>query len=96
MIPPIRQQIIRNRSNYYCTNRNSMMTRCNPGRNILRITHKNTNKRITVGNNSVHCLLELRSNSLNILNYNFIKEQYTVPEGDRVIETCRRVLNGLM
>jgi len=28
--------------------------------------------------------------------YNFIKEQYMLPEDDRVIETCRSVLNILM
>ena len=40
--------------------------------------------------------LTQRSNSLNVLNYNFSKEQYMLPEDDRVIETCRRVLNVLM
>ena len=30
------------------------------------------------------------------LNYNFSKEQYTLPEDDRVIEKCRSVLNVLM
>ena len=30
------------------------------------------------------------------LNYNFSKEQYMFPEDDRVIETCRSVLNVLM
>jgi len=39
--------------------------------------------------------LTLRNNSLNILNYNFSKEQYMFPEDDRVIETCRSVLNVL-
>ena len=33
---------------------------------------------------------------LNVLNYNFSKEQYILPEDDRVIETCRSVLNDLM
>jgi len=33
---------------------------------------------------------------LNVLNYNFSKEQYMLPEDDRVIETCRSVLNVLM
>ena len=37
-----------------------------------------------------------QSNSLNVLNYNFSKEQYKLPEDDRVIETCRSVLSGLM
>ena len=30
------------------------------------------------------------------LNYNFSKEQYMLPEDDRVIETRRSVLNVLM
>ena len=30
------------------------------------------------------------------LSYNFNKEQYMLPEDDRVIETCRSVLNVLM
>jgi len=30
------------------------------------------------------------------LNYNFSKEQCTLPEDDRVIETCRNVLSVLM
>jgi len=34
--------------------------------------------------------------SLNVLNYNFSKEQCMLPEDDRVIETCRSVLNVLM
>jgi len=34
--------------------------------------------------------------SLDVLNYNFGKEQYMLPEDDGVIETCRRVLNVLM
>jgi len=37
-----------------------------------------------------------RCNSLNVLNYNFSKEQYMLPEDDRVIETCRRILIVLM
>jgi len=36
------------------------------------------------------------SNLLNVLNYNFSKEQYMLPEDDRVIETCRSILNVLM
>ena len=36
------------------------------------------------------------TNSLNVLNYNFSKEQYMFPEDERVIETCRNVLNILM
>ena len=30
------------------------------------------------------------------LNYNFSKEQYMLPEDDRMIETCRSVLSDLM
>jgi len=30
------------------------------------------------------------------LNYKFSKEQSMLPEDDRVIETCRSVLNALM
>ena len=37
-----------------------------------------------------------RSNSLNILNYNFSKEHCMLPDDDRVIETCRSVLNVLI
>jgi hypothetical protein len=37
-----------------------------------------------------------RSNSMNVLNYNFSIEQYMLPEDDRTIETCRSVLNVLM
>jgi len=46
----------------------------------------------------VRCMLcsVRRSNSLNVLNYNFSKEQYMLPEDDRVIETWRRVLNVMM
>jgi len=33
---------------------------------------------------------------LNVFNYDFSKEQYMVPEDDRVIETCRSVLSVLM
>jgi len=35
-------------------------------------------------------------NLLNILNYNFSKEQFMLPENDRVIETRRSVLSVLM
>ena len=31
-----------------------------------------------------------------VLNYNFSKGQYMLPEDDRVIETCSSVLNVLM
>jgi len=31
-----------------------------------------------------------------VLIYNFSKEQYKLPEDDRVIETCRSVLSVLM
>jgi len=33
---------------------------------------------------------------MNILNYNFNKEQYTLPDDDSVIETCRSVINILV
>jgi len=33
---------------------------------------------------------------LNVLNYNFNKERYMLPEDDGVIETCRNVLNVLI
>ena len=33
--------------------------------------------------------------SVKVLNYNFSKEQYMLPKDDRVIETCRSVLNIL-
>ena len=36
------------------------------------------------------------TNSPNVLNYNLSKEQYMLPEDDRVIETRRSVLNVLM
>ena len=35
-------------------------------------------------------------NSLNVINYNFSTEQYMLPEDDRVVETCRSVLNVVM
>jgi hypothetical protein len=31
-----------------------------------------------------------------VLSYNFSKEQYMFPKDDRVIETCRSILNVLM
>jgi len=40
--------------------------------------------------------LTQRSNSLNVLNYNFSKEKYMVPEDGRMIETCKSVLSVLM
>ena len=33
---------------------------------------------------------------MNVLNYNFSKEQYMFTEDDRVIETCRSLLNVLV
>jgi len=33
---------------------------------------------------------------MKVLNFNFSKEQYMLPEDDRVIETCRSVLNVLI
>jgi hypothetical protein len=33
---------------------------------------------------------------LSVLNYNFSKEQCMLPEDDRMMETCRSVLNVLM
>ena len=33
---------------------------------------------------------------MSVLNCNFSKEQSMLPEGDRMIETCRRVLSALM
>jgi len=53
-------------------------------------SHTNTRHTATAPN------LTQRSNSLNVLNYNFSKEKYMLPEDDRVIETCRSVLNVLM
>jgi len=35
-------------------------------------------------------------NSLNVLIYNFSKKQCMLPEDDRVVETCRNILNVLM
>ena len=64
MISPIWRQIIRNQSSYYCTNHNSMMTRHNPRRNLPRITHKNSNKGVAIGNNFIH---RLRSPILRII-----------------------------
>ena len=39
--------------------------------------------------------LTQQSNSLDVLNYNFSKEQYMLPEDDRMLETCRSVLSVL-
>jgi len=44
----------------------------------------------------VLCSVRLAMDSLNVSNYNFSKEQHMLPEDDRVIETCRCVLNVLM
>ena len=33
---------------------------------------------------------------VNVLNYDFSKEQYMLPEDDREIETCKSVLSVLM
>ena len=52
-------QITGDRSNYYRTNYNSVMTRRNPRRNISRITHKDSNKRATMRNNSIYSLRSL-------------------------------------
>ena len=41
-------------------------------------------------------LCSVRSNSLYALSYNLSKEQYMLPEDDRVIETCRSILNVLI
>ena len=49
MIPSIWRQIAGDRSNYYCINCNSMMTRRNPGRNISTITHEDSNKGLRWG-----------------------------------------------
>ena len=38
----------------------------------------------------------LRMSWAGVCDYNFSKEQYTLPEDDRVIETCTSVLNVLM
>ena len=59
MIPSIWRQITGNRSNYYRTNYNSMMTRRNPGRNISRITNKDSNERTAMRNNSIYCIRSL-------------------------------------
>ena len=41
-------------------------------------------------------LCSVRSNSLYVLNCNFSKGECMLSEDDRVIETCRGVLNVLM
>ena len=48
------------------------------------------------GHNATAPKLTEGSNSLNVLKYNFSKEQCMLPEDDRVIETCGSVLNVLM
>jgi len=40
--------------------------------------------------------VKINSKSLSVLNCNFSKEQSTLPEDDRMIETCRSVLSVLM
>ena len=49
-------QSIRNRSNHHIINYNPLITRRHPGRNIPRITHKDSYKRSTMRNYSTHCL----------------------------------------
>jgi len=49
------QQHIRNCSNHHPINYNSMMMRRNLGRNISRITHKNSHKTSMMRSNSIHC-----------------------------------------
>ena len=58
--------------------------------NSVRLSHKKTRHAATSPK------LTERSNSLNVLNYNFSKEQIILPEDDHVIETCRNALNALM
>ena len=41
-------------------------------------------------------LITEKNNSLTVLNYNFSKEKYKLPEDDRVIEICRSILNVLI
>ena len=42
------------------------------------------------------CICWLQFKTLSDLNRNFSKEQSMLPEDDRMIETCRRVLSILM
>ena len=79
MIPLIWRQIAGDRSNYYCINYNSVLTRRNPGKKISSITHKDSNKRITMRNNSIHCLISfiLRIILLGILPYKTITNDWT-------------------
>jgi hypothetical protein len=56
MIPSVRQQTTRNRSNHHPTSYNSVMTRCNSRGNKQRTTHINSYKRTTMRDNSIYCL----------------------------------------
>ena len=78
-VPPIWQQIIGNRSNHYHINHNSLMTRRNPGRNFSWITHKNSNRRITMRNNSIYCIriFILRIIFMGILPYKTVVNDWT-------------------
>ena len=41
-------------------------------------------------------ITETYNKEINLLTYNFSKEQYMLPEDDLRIETCRSVLDGLV
>ena len=60
-------------------NFNPMMMRCNPGRNIPRVTHKNSNKRTTMRDNPIYCIRNpiLRIILLSILPYKIITNNWT-------------------
>jgi len=60
---------------------------------IVSIQHAKLNN---YKNTKLKLLKTNAGNSLNVLNYNLSKEQYMLPEDDRVIETCRSVLSVLM
>ena len=66
---------------------------------IYNHNQAHSKQRTTHTQNTTRChstKVNITSNSLNVLNYEFSKERYMLPEDDRVIETYRSVLNILM
>jgi hypothetical protein len=79
LIKWFRWHLIRNRSNHYRINYNPVMTWRNPGGDLPRITHKDSNNRPTMRNNPIYCIrsLILRLILLSILPYKSITNNWT-------------------
>jgi len=63
---------------------------------FLCVSHRVFRMSLVMVVRRVLCSVRLAMYSLSVLNCNFSKEQYMLPEDDRVIETCRSVLSVLM